>query len=411
MITRILVMVCILVLLVPGFIVAKSPSNAEIIKRIQNLNTIIDVRVTAEVTEQISALVDVRRRESETILGRTSLYFPIIENAIREKNLPDELKYIAVIESSLIPYSESHKGAAGIWQFMKGTAEIYGLRIDKHVDERKDIIKATDKALDYLKLLYEIYGNWTLAFTAYNCGSGNLNKAIRKANGSNDYWEIQKYLPRETQKYIPKFIAVSYLMNYYYAHDLQPIEPSDDLKYATSVRVFDKVDFKKIVKEFEIDIELVKILNPMYRKGYIPASKSGEYYLTLPKQTMMVYMDKYSDQDLKLASSERQFQQMSPITNHNLSNNNSQNLDKIDALPVRSYAIRDNMKSRKVVQLLARDLAIAYSTPVMHQLKRKESLADLSVTYNIPISELLAINKLDEKKGVNPGSFIQVSRP
>jgi len=404
-------MVCILVLLVPGFIVAKSPSNAEIIKRIQNLNTIIDVRVTAEVTEQISALVDVRRRESETILGRTSLYFPIIENAIREKNLPDELKYIAVIESSLIPYSESHKGAAGIWQFMKGTAEIYGLRIDKHVDERKDIIKATDKALDYLKLLYEIYGNWTLAFTAYNCGSGNLNKAIRKANGSNDYWEIQKYLPRETQKYIPKFIAVSYLMNYYYAHDLQPIEPSDDLKYATSVRVFDKVDFKKIVKEFEIDIELVKILNPMYRKGYIPASKSGEYYLTLPKQTMMVYMDKYSDQDLKLASSERQFQQMSPITNHNLSNNNSQNLDKIDALPVRSYAIRDNMKSRKVVQLLARDLAIAYSTPVMHQLKRKESLADLSVTYNIPISELLAINKLDEKKGVNPGSFIQVSRP
>ena len=404
-------MVCILVLLVPGFIVAKSPSNAEIIKRIQNLNTIIDVRVTAEVTEQISALVDVRRRESETILGRTSLYFPIIENAIREKNLPDELKYIAVIESSLIPYSESHKGAAGIWQFMKGTAEIYGLRIDKHVDERKDIIKATDKALDYLKLLYEIYGNWTLAFTAYNCGSGNLNKAIRKANGSNDYWEIQKYLPRETQKYIPKFIAVSYLMNYYYAHDLQPIEPSDDLKYATSVRVFDKVDFKKIVKEFEIDIELVKILNPMYRKGYIPASKSGEYYLTLPKQTMMVYMDKYSDQDLKLASSERQFQQMSPITNHNLSNNNSQNLDKIDALPVRSYAIRDNMKSRKVVQLLARDLAIAYSTPVMHQLKRKESLADLSVTYNIPISELLAINNIDEKKGVNPGSFIQVSRP
>ncbi len=404
-------MVCILVLLVPGFIVAKSPSNAEIIKRIQNLNTIIDVRVTAEVTEQISALVDVRRRESETILGRTSLYFPIIENAIREKNLPDELKYIAVIESSLIPYSESHKGAAGIWQFMKGTAEIYGLRIDKHVDERKDIIKATDKALDYLKLLYEIYGNWTLAFTAYNCGSGNLNKAIRKANGSNDYWEIQKYLPRETQKYIPKFIAVSYLMNYYYAHDLQPIEPSDDLKYATSVRVFDKVDFKKIVKEFEIDIELVKILNPMYRKGYIPASKSGEYYLTLPKQTMMVYMDKYSDQDLKLASSVRQFQQMSPITNHNFSNNNSQNLDKIDALPVRSYAIRDNMKSRKVVQLLARDLAIANSTPVMHQLKRKESLADLSVTYNIPISDLLAINNIDEKKGVNPGSFIQVSRP
>ncbi|HMR87245.1 MAG TPA: transglycosylase SLT domain-containing protein [Saprospiraceae bacterium] len=410
MTTRILVLVCVWTLLVPGLIIAKSPSNAEIIKRIQNLNTNIDVRVTEEVTEQITALVEVRRKESETILGRTSLYFPMIENAIREKNLPDELKYVAVIESGLIPYTESHKGAAGIWQFMKGTAELYGLRIDKHIDERKDLMKSTDKALDYLKLLYEIYGNWTLALTAYNCGSGNLNKAIKKANGSTNYWEIQKYLPKETQKYIPKFIAVSYLMNYYYAHDLQPIEPSDDLKYAASVRVFDKVDFKKIVKEFEIDIELVKVLNPMYRKGYIPASESGEYYLTLPKQKMMVYMDKYDSQDFKLANTYSQFQQMGKNSNFNLTTDN-QALEKLDALPVKSYAIRDNMKSRKVVQLLAQDLTIINQTPVMHQLRRKESLADLAVTYNIPLGELLAINNIDEKKGVNPGSFIQVSRP
>lgn len=410
MTTRILVMVCIWILLIPGFIIAKSPSNAEIIKRIQNLNTNIDIKVTDEVTEQISALVDVRRRESETILGRTSLYFPIIENAIREKNLPDELKYVAVIESALIPYTESHRGAAGIWQFMKGTAEIYGLRIDKHIDERKDLMKSTDKALDYLKLLYEIYGNWTLALTAYNCGSGNLNKAIKKANGSTDYWEIQKYLPRETQKYIPKFIAVSYLMNYYYAHDLQPIEPSDDLKYASSIRVFDKIDFKKIVKEFEIDIELVKVLNPMYRKGFIPASKTGEYYLTLPKQAMMVYMDKYNSQDTRLANSEYQLRPLGINFSSN-SSANIQTIDKLDALPVRSYAIRDNMKSRKVIQLLAKDLVITNQSPLLHQLRRKESLADLAITYNIPLGELLAINNIDEKKGVNPGSFIQVSRP
>jgi LysM repeat protein len=411
MTTRNLVMVCIWILLVPGFVIAKSPSNAEIIKRIQNLNTNIDIKVTDEVTEQISALVDLRRRESETILGRTSLYFPIIENAIREKNLPDELKYVAVIESSLIPYTESHRGAAGIWQFMKGTAELYGLRIDKHIDERKDLIKSTDKALDYLKLLYEIYGNWTLALTAYNCGSGNLNKAIKRANGSTDYWEIQKYLPRETQKYIPRFIAISYLMNYYYEHDLQPIEPSDDLKYAASVRVFDKVDFKKIVKEFEIDIELIKVLNPMYRKAYIPASKSGEYYLTLPKQTMMVYMDKYDVQDIRLAGTDSLFQQIRMVSAYNSSSNGMSMTEKIDVLPEKSYAIRDNMKSRKVVHLMAQNLLVSNQTPVIHQLKRKESLSDLAITYNIPLGELLAINNIDEKKGVNPGSFIQVSRP
>ncbi len=235
-------------------------------------------------------------------------------------------------------------------------------------------------------------------------------KAIKKANGSTDYWEIQKYLPKETQKYIPKFIAVSYLMNYYYAHDLQPIEPSDDLKYAASVRVFDKVDFKKIVKEFEIDIELVKMLNPVYRKGYIPASESGEYYLTLPKQKMMVYMDKYNAQDFKFANTDTQIQPMGLVAANGLSIN-TQTIESLDALPVKSYAIRDNMKSRKVVQLLAQDLAIVNHTPVMHQLRRKESLADLAVTYNIPLGELLAINNIDEKKGVNPGSFIQVSRP
>lgn len=402
-------MVCILVLLVPGFIVAKTPSNAEIIKRIRNLNTIIDIKVTEEVTEQINALVDIRRKESETLLGRTSLYFPMIENAIREKNLPDELKYIAVIESGLIPIAESHRGAAGIWQFMKGTAELYGLRVDKHVDERKDITKSTDKALDYLKLLYEIYGNWTLALSAYNCGSGNLNKAIKKANGSTDYWVIQKYLPKETQKYIPKFIAVSYLMNYYYAHDLQPIEPSDDLKYATSVRVFDKVDFKNLVKEFEIDLELVKVLNPMYRKGYIPASESGEYYLTLPRQKMIVYMDKYIDQDADLAETDSHLLNVGRISNY--ASQKSQPLDIIGALPVRSYAIRDNMKSRRVIQLLEKDMVMVHNSPIMHQLRRKESLADLAITYNIPLGELLVINNIDEKKGVNPGSFIKVSRP
>ena len=133
-----------------------------------------------------------------------------------------------------------------------------------------------------------------MALAAYNCGTGTVSKAIKKANGNTNYWVIQKYLPKETQKYIPKFIAASYLMNYYYLHGLKPIEPSDDIKFTTSVKVFEKTEFKKISKEFEIEMNLLKYLNPMYRKEFIPESEDGRYYLTLPDQKMTAYIEKYN---------------------------------------------------------------------------------------------------------------------
>ena len=191
-ITRNLVMVCFLIHVALVSAISKSPSNAEIIKRIENLNTIINLQITDEVTKQIANYVENYRRDSEAILGRSSLYFPMIESQIREKNLPDELKYITIVESALIPGAVSRQGASGIWQFMKGTAELFGLKVTKHIDERKDMVKATDKALDYLRLLYEFYGDWTLALAAYNCGTGTVSKAIKKANGKTNYWVLQK---------------------------------------------------------------------------------------------------------------------------------------------------------------------------------------------------------------------------
>ena len=172
------VIVCFL-FFVPITAFSKSPRNADMIKRIESLPTIIDMRITEEVLAQINNSVEKWRYDSQIILGRSSLYFPVIENVLREKNLPDDLKYIAVIESALLPVAKSRQGAAGMWQFMARTAEMYGLNINRHIDERKDIIKATDKATDYLQLLYETYGNWTLALAAYNCGTGRVNKAIK----------------------------------------------------------------------------------------------------------------------------------------------------------------------------------------------------------------------------------------
>src|SRR5690606_27290948 len=149
--------------------------------------------------------------DSEKLIGKIQIYQPLFEFLLKEKNLPQEFKFLPVIESGLRPGAISRVGAAGLWQFMQPTANVMGLRMNTYVDERRDPVKATEAALEYLQYLYNRYGDWTLVLAAYNCGEGNVNKAIRKAGGKRDYWKIQQFLPKETRDYIPKFIAVSYM--------------------------------------------------------------------------------------------------------------------------------------------------------------------------------------------------------
>lgn len=402
-------MVCFLTFLITFSVFAKSPNNAEIIKRVENLNTIIDIRVTDEVTEQVLSWVEKRRRDAETILGRTSLYFPMIEQALREKNLPDELKYIAVIESSLLPDAESHQGASGVWQFMKGTGELYGLKIDKHIDERKDLVKSTDKALDYLKLLHEAYGNWTLALAAYNCGTGTINKAIKKAGGETDYWKIAEFLPKETQKYIPRFIAASYLMSYYYLHDLTPAEPSDDLKYIVSVKVFEKTEFKKLSKELEIDIDLIRFLNPMYRKDVIPASEEGNYILTLPDVKMFAYIDKYNAAS-NIVSNPIAFVRRPEPAEVVTEVRKNVSVEYIKELHKTQLAVRDNLKDSSLLARLGEDMTLENQQLKLYKMRKKESLADVAEAHRIPLADLMTINKVNEEKGLAPGSIIYLSK-
>jgi membrane-bound lytic murein transglycosylase D len=189
--------------------------------------------------------------------GLSNFYFPLFEATLAKYNLPQELKYLPIIESGLNPKIVSKAGASGLWQFMYGTAKMYGLEINSYVDERNDPIKATDAAARFLKDLYDIYGDWHLVIAAYNCGPGNVNKAVRRSGGTQNYWAIYSHLPRETRGYIPIFIAANYVMNYVSDHQLYPVKPSFEILTDT-VQITTFVNFQQIAANLDISVEEIR---------------------------------------------------------------------------------------------------------------------------------------------------------
>jgi hypothetical protein len=373
---------------------ANNISRAEYQKRVQNLNTVIDMRINDKVSDEIELIVEKRRRESQVILGRTALYFPLIEQKIREMELPDELKYLAAIESSLRPDATSRAGAAGLWQFMKNTAQLMGLRIDRNVDERRDVEKSTEKALLYLKMLKEKYGNWTMALAAYNCGPGTISRAINRSGGSNNYWEIAKYLPYETQEFIPRFIAMSYLMNYYYIHDLTPTEPEVELRYTSSIRVYNKVSFPALSKKINLDLRIIKILNPSFIREHIPQSSDGKYKLVLPQRAMDLYAQAYN---IDLNASEYAFDVLSLQQIGKESTGSVDNyIMKNTLLNIKPfYAVESLNNQHSLIGLVLTDMKSGTNksqTFKNYRLGRMESLANVAQKHQVSLKDLLRWN-------------------
>jgi len=218
-------------------------------------------------------------------------YFPIFEQILEANNIPLELKYLPVIESALNPKALSRVGARGLWQFMIGTGRFYGLEINSLVDERCDPIKSSQAAARYLKDLFDIYQDWHLVIAAYNCGPGNVNKAIKRAGGKRDYWDIYPYLPRETRSYVPIFIAANYIMNFHEEHNMCPMNPTIQTVTDT-IMLSQRMHLKQISEVLQIPIEELRSLNPQYKHDLIPASDKKSYAVVLPLKQVNAYIDK-----------------------------------------------------------------------------------------------------------------------
>ena len=267
-------------------------TDAEYIKRLKALPTAIEMPYNQVVRSYIDMYVKRRRTLVEAMLGMSLYYMPIFEQALEKENLPLELKYLPVIESALNPDAVARVGAAGLWQFMVGTAKGLGLEVNSLVDERRDPYRSSEKAAVYLKELHNIYGDWSLAIASYNCGPGNVNKALRRAGGTadkkKDFWDIYFYLPQETRGYVPAFIAANYVMTYYKDHNLGKSLARRPILTDT-IHVNKRVHFEQISAVLNIPMEELRVLNPQYRKDEIPGD-IRPYALTLPSQQIYSYI-------------------------------------------------------------------------------------------------------------------------
>ena len=241
------------------------------IDRLKRIPSIIEMPYNEVVQKFIDRYSGRLRHSVSYMLGASNFYMPIFEEALETYGLPLELKYLPVIESALNPTAVSRVGATGLWQFMLATGKRYGLEVNTLVDERRDPIKASYAAANYLSDLYKVFGDWNLVIAAYNCGPDQINKAIHRSKGSKDYWQIYPYLPKETRGYVPAFIAANYIMTYYCEHNICPMTTRLPAKTDT-VMVSRNVHLEQIAAVCNIDIEQLRTLNPAYRRDIVPGA-------------------------------------------------------------------------------------------------------------------------------------------
>lgn len=329
--------------------------------RLSVLETQIQMPYNEFVRRYIDLYTIKRRKLTSRMLSWSSYYFPIFEEALDRAGMPLELKYMAVIESALNPNATSPVGAAGLWQFMPATGRMYGLKTGNQMDERRELNKSTEAAIKYLRNSYEIYGDWLLVIASYNCGPGNVNKAIKRANGSKNFWVIQEYLPKETRGYVPAFIAAAYAMTYASEHNVYPIEEQSLPLNLDTVYVDNRFTFNQIASELGMSSSELRFYNPHLRANKIPFTQEP-IAITLPYSKSILFSKITSDTAYKSSFDK----QLIANSNHSRTSSKGQNTKSKNG---NTYVIRQG-----------------------------DMLASIAKKFNVTVSELKKWNNLNSSK-------------
>ncbi|APD06303.1 membrane-bound lytic murein transglycosylase D [Flavobacteriaceae bacterium UJ101] len=354
-------------------------NNADVIKtidpvllknRLEKLNN--ETPLDIEYNEVVQAYVQKYLKMGPwmgKVMGLAEYYFPLFEDKLAKYNIPLEIKYLAIVESTLNPRAGSHKGAIGLWQFIHSTGKMYDLEINSYVDERMDPLKSTEAACQYLERHYKIYGDWDLVLAAYNSGAGNVNKAIKRSGGYKNYWNIRRYLPRETQGYIPSFIAMTYLFEYAKEHNLKPSRLDVSFYETDTVLVKNKLSFSNVSKFTGVPYEKIEFLNPQYKNDYIPRKSGKQYALRLPQSDISKFVGQENYIYSMTAQAERAKEQ--PIE--------------------KSSPKKEEAGTFTLVEVER-----------THQVKENETMAMIANQYGVGISDIIAWNDLSGAT-VSPG--------
>ena len=268
-----------------------------------NKHTPFNLHYNKSVQAEINRYANTYRKHVSQMLGKAQYYFPLFEEILDQYDLPLEFKYLAIVESALKPHARSRSAATGLWQFMYNTGKIYDLKVTSYVDERSDPIQSTIAACEYFTFLYKMFNDWELVLASYNGGPGYVSRAMRRT-GAKDYWSVRPFLRSETQRYVPKFIAVNYIMKYAAAHNIFPT-PYPYLQAETdTISIRQSMQFETLSESLNIDIEVLKELNPMYKKGLIPVGKNQTQLLKLPRQKMGLFIT--NEEQIYAISKEKQ---------------------------------------------------------------------------------------------------------
>lgn len=345
-------------------------SDSVYIDRLSRIPSVMEMPYNEVVRKFIDAYNTRLRNQVSLMLASANFYIPIFEEALDAYGLPHELKYLPIIESALNPSAVSRAGAAGLWQFMLRTGKVYGLDSNSLVDERRDPIKSTWAAARYLKELHGIYNDWNLAIAAYNCGPGNVNKAIRRAGGKTDYWEIYSYLPKETRGYVPAFIAANYVMTYYCDHNICPMEtniPAD----TDTIQITNRLHFEQIADLCDISVDQLKSLNPQYKMNVVPGD-TKPYTLRLPHSQLCAFIDR---QDTVYAHRQDEL---------------FKNRKTVTAKTTQASAARTSAAKTSA--------APANGTLVYHKIKNGETLSTIAGKYGVRVSDIMSWNNMRNNK-------------
>jgi len=323
--------------------------------------TPFDLVYNEDVRQFIRMYLIRKRKSVSRMLGIAQLYYPIFEEVFDRYNLPLELRHLAVIESALIPYAKSRAGAMGLWQFMYPTGKLCGLNISSYIDERCDPYKSTVAAAEYIRSLYDIFKDWQMVLAAYNAGPGTISRAIRRSGGKKTYWEIRPYLPRETQYYVPAFIAANYVMNYAQEHGVFPELPNKNYFEMDTVVIKIPMTYEQISEFLDISTDEIRYFNPQYRKNIIP---EGGFSLCLPKEKIRLFV------------------------------NNENEI----------YA-----KVREQNQAEAGGMAFK-EIKIIHQVKRGEKLSTIAKKYGVTVADLKSWNFIG-KRSLRPGKKLVIYIP